>query len=264
MPRFRRSRQLRNRQTCHSQRTRPLKCRAGAGITSARRIAQATPRKTEIKERSMNIERKPVAYGDLRGWIKALHAAGEIREIDAEVDWNIEIGTVMRLAQGTGDGPALMFNNIKDYGANARCRRVFGCGLASYRRIAMMLGVAADTHPRELVKLGRNVLNGSIAPKIVSTGPVKENIVTGDDIDLYELPSPWWNRLDGGRYLLTYGGCVTKDHDTGVMNVGIYRGMVASKNEILILMWRDFVLACHLAAINADVHHAGVVVLGRS
>ena len=186
----------------------------------------------------MNIERKPVAYGDLRGWIKALHAAGEIREIDAEVDWNIEIGTVMRLAQGAGDGPALMFNNIKDYGANARCRRVFGCGLASYRRVAMMLGAAPDTHPRDLVKLGRNVLNGGIPPKIVSTGPVKENIVTGDDIDLYELPSPWWNRLDGGRYLLTYGGCVTKDHDTGVMNVGIYRGMVASKNEIPILMWR--------------------------
>ena len=186
----------------------------------------------------MSIERKPVAYGDLRGWIKALHAAGEIKEIDAEVDWNIEMGTVMRLAQGTGDGPALMFNNIKDYGANARCRRVFGCGLASYRRVAMMLGVDPDTHPRDLVKLGRNVLNGAVPPKIVSTGPVKENIVTGDDIDLFELPSPWWNRLDGGRYLLTYGGCVTKDHDTGVMNVGIYRGMVASKNEIPILMWR--------------------------
>src|SRR5580704_9523322 len=186
----------------------------------------------------MNIERKPVAFGDLRGWIKALEAAGEIKEIDAEVDWNIEIGTVMRLAQGSGDGPALIFNTIKDYGANARCRRIFGCGLSSYRRVAMMLGVAPDTHPRELVRLGRNVLNGSIPPKIVATGPVKENIVTGDDIDLYEFPSPWWNRLDGGRYLLTYGGCVTKDHDTGTMNVGIYRGMVASRNQIPILMWR--------------------------
>ena len=118
------------------------------------------------------IERKPVAFGDLRGWIKALEAAGEIKEINAEVDWNIEIGTVMRLAQGTGNGPALMFNNIKDYGANARCRRIFGCGLASYRRVAMMMGVDADTHPRDLVKLGRNVLSNGIAPKIVSTGPV--------------------------------------------------------------------------------------------
>ena len=77
----------------------------------------------------MNIERKPVAYGDLRGWIKALEDAGEIREIDAEVDWNIEIGTVMRLAQGTGDGPALLFNNIKDYGANAAAAAFSAAGL---------------------------------------------------------------------------------------------------------------------------------------
>jgi UbiD family decarboxylase len=211
--------------------------------------------RTDEEKRSMNIERKPVAYGDLRGWIKALHAAGEIREIDVEVDWNIEIGTVMRLAQGTGDGPALLFNNIKDYGANARCRRLFGCGLASYRRVAMMLGVEPDTHPRELVKLGRNLLNGSIPPKIVGSGPVKENIVTGDDVDLYELPSPWWNRLDGGRYLLTYGGCVTKDYDTGVMNVGIYRGMVASKTEIPVLMWRAQHIGQHATSWQRAGHN---------
>ena len=75
----------------------------------------------------------------------------------------------------------------------------------------MMLGLAPDTHPRELVKLGRNVLTGSIPPKIVKTGPVKENIVNGDDVDLYEFPVPQWNRLDGGRYIITYGGVVTKD-----------------------------------------------------
>ena len=32
----------------------------------------------------MTIKRKPVAFGDLRGWIAALEAAGEVREIDAE------------------------------------------------------------------------------------------------------------------------------------------------------------------------------------
>jgi UbiD family decarboxylase len=60
----------------------------------------------------MTLERKPVAYGDLRGWIDALRAAGELHEINAEVDWNIELGTIMRLAQGPGTGRALLFNNI--------------------------------------------------------------------------------------------------------------------------------------------------------
>ena len=197
----------------------------------------------------MSVQRKPVAFGDLRGWIKALEAAGEMHEIDAEVDWNVELGTVMRLAQGPGDGPALLFNNIKDYeGPSARCRRVFGGGLSSYRRVAMMLGLPPDTHPRELVKIGRNLVNDRIPPRIVATGPVKENILTGDDIDLFDFPSPRWNRLDGGRYILTYGGIVTKDPVTGVMNVGIYRGMVGERDKIPILLWRAQHVGQHATA----------------
>ena len=178
----------------------------------------------------MTTERKPVAFGDMRNWMKALKSAGELREIDAEVDWNVELGTITRLAQGPGTGPALLFNNIKDYNKNTtRCGAVFAGGLGSYRRVAMMMGLPPDTHPRELVKIGRTILEGRIPPRIVKDGPCKENIVTGKDIDLYEFPAPQWNRVDGGRYLLTYGGCVTKDPETGVMNVGIYRGMVSAK-----------------------------------
>jgi hypothetical protein len=40
----------------------------------------------------MSVKRKPVAFGDFRGWIAALKAAGELQEIHAEVDWNIELG----------------------------------------------------------------------------------------------------------------------------------------------------------------------------
>jgi len=39
---------------------------------------------------------------------------------------------------------------------DSRCKKVFTGGLSSYRRIALMLGLPADTHPRELVKLGRH------------------------------------------------------------------------------------------------------------
>ena len=105
----------------------------------------------------MSVERKPVAFGDMRNWMKALKSAGELREIDAEVDWNIELGTITRVAQGPGIGPALHFGNIKDYNKNdSRCTSVFAGGLGSYSRVAMMLGLSPDTHPRELVKIGRS------------------------------------------------------------------------------------------------------------
>ncbi|HTH35515.1 MAG TPA: UbiD family decarboxylase, partial [Xanthobacteraceae bacterium] len=196
----------------------------------------------------MTPERNPKAFGDLRGWLGALDKAGELHRIDAEVDWNIELGTVARLAQGPGTGPALLFDRIRDYGENARCRQVFAGGLSSYRRIAMMLGLPPDTHPRELVQLGRTILTGSVPPKIVNTGPVKENVVKGADIDLADFPVPQWNRADGGRYILTYGCVVTKDPRTNVMNVGVYRGMVVGKNTIPILMWRAQHIGQHATA----------------
>jgi 4-hydroxy-3-polyprenylbenzoate decarboxylase len=197
----------------------------------------------------MTKERKPRAFKDQRGWLDALRAEGELKEITAEVDWNIELGTIMRLAQGTGDGPALLFSNIKDYnGPNARCSQVFGCSLSSYRRVAMLLGLPPDTHPRELVKVARTILQGTIAPKIVKDGPVKENILKGDAVDLFEFPTPHWNRLDGGRYMMTYAGCVTKNPDTGVMNVGVYRGMVVDKTHIPIYMYRAQHIGHHALA----------------
>ena len=153
----------------------------------------------------MSTERKPVAFGDMRNWMKALSAAGEMREIDAEVDWNVELGSVTRLAQGPGTGPALLFKNIKDYNKNTtRCGQVFAGGLGSYRRVAMMMGLPPDTHPRELVKIGRTINEGRIPPRIVKEGPCKENIVTGKAIDLYEFPVPQWNRVDGGRYRVDF------------------------------------------------------------
>ncbi|HUZ73904.1 MAG TPA: UbiD family decarboxylase [Stellaceae bacterium] len=197
----------------------------------------------------MPIERESAVFGDLRGWIEALRASGDMKAIDATVDWNIELGTILRLAQGQGDGPALLFNAIKDYDRrDSRCRRIFANGLGSFRRVAMTLGLPPDTHPRDLVKICRTIFGERLPPKIVATGPVKQNILRGADVNLWEFPSPHWNRVDGGRYIATYAGCVTKDPTTGVMNVGIYRGMVASRDQIPMLIWRAQHIGHHLTA----------------
>ena len=200
----------------------------------------------------MTANRRPTAFGDLRGWIDVLRKDGELHEVDAEVSIDFEIGTIMRLAQGPGTGPAMLFNNLKGYNKPTnRCRRIFGSALNNNRRIAMMLGLEPDTHARDLVKLGRTILQDSIPPRIVKTGACKENVVTGKDVDLAELPAPHWNRLDGGRYLITYAGVVTKDPTTNVMNVGIYRGMVTGRDTIPILMWRAQHIGHHVTEWRA-------------
>ena len=194
------------------------------------------------------LNRGPAVFGDLRGWIDALREAGELEEVTGEVDWDVEIGNLIRMIQGSGDGPALLFSNIKDYNTpDALCSRIFTGGHASYSRIAMMFGLPQDTPVRELVRICRTIFQDRVTPRIVKDGPVKQNVITGDDIDLLRLPVPKWNRLDGGRYILTYAGCVTRDPDTGVHNVGIYRGMVSGQAEIPVLMWRAQHWGAHYA-----------------
>jgi UbiD family decarboxylase len=56
--------------------------------------------------------------------------------------------------------------------------------------------------------------------------------MTGEDVDLYAFPAPkMWPR-DGGRYIGTGDVVITRDRDSGHLNVGTYRQMIHSKNEV--------------------------------
>ena len=168
----------------------------------------------------------------MRNWMKALKRAGELREIDAEVDWNVELGTITRLAQGPGTGPALLFNNIKDYNKNdhAAAAQVFAGGLGSYRRVAMMLGLPPDTHPRELVKIGRTILEGR-DPAARSSRTARARRTSSPARTSTSTNSRCRNGTGSTAAAICSptAACVTKDPTTGVMNVGIYRGMVVGQ-----------------------------------
>ena len=176
-----------------------------------------------------------MVFGDMRGWIECLKQHGELHEIDAEVDWDVELGTIARRAIGRGNGPALLFRNIKGYTAG-RCTQVFAGSMSTYSRLALMFGLPINASITDLVKAVRAMFKQRVAPVVVATGPVRENILKGDDIDLFEFPVPRWNRRDGGRYICTMQGTVTADPDTGRLNVGIYRGMIGKKNTIPTLL----------------------------
>ena len=182
----------------------------------------------------------PRSFDDLRGWIEALRLEGELQEIEVEVDWDCELGTIARKTFGNGDGPALLFNSVKGYGPgdDVWSRKVFTGGLSNYRRVAMALGLPKDAPVRDMVMATRHYLGQRVAPVEVGSGKVKENVVAGDDIDVYKVPVPRWHREDGGRYINTYQATVTMDPDTGQHNLGIYRGMLGQRDTIPVLLWR--------------------------
>ena len=66
----------------------------------------------------------------------------------------------------------------------------------------------------------------------MNDGPVLENIQLGDDVNLDIFPSPRWHELDGGPYIGTGSYDITRDADTGDVNLGTYRVMSMDKNTV--------------------------------
>jgi len=170
-----------------------------------------------------------MAYENLKEWISTLEREGELARVKAKVDWDLEIGGITQEVFDK-EGPALLFENIKDH-EDTLCRRLFTGSLATYSRVALMMGLPKDTPSQELIRVYMERLEKPVKPELVKTGPVKQNIVTGDKVDLFQFPAPKWRHLDGGRYIGTCDGVVTKDPESGWVNIGLYRRQILNKNQ---------------------------------
>ncbi len=175
-----------------------------------------------------------MAFMDLREWIAILEKDGELRRITAEVDWDREIGAIARrVLERTG--PALLFESIKGY-RRGRSTRLFTNAFGTRERLALALGLPRDTANRQLVGYVMQKNRERIEPVVVRTGPVKEHVVRGDAIDQADFPVPRWHYREGGRYIHTFSGIVTRDPETRVMNVGVYRGMIGRRDTTPMLL----------------------------
>jgi 4-hydroxy-3-polyprenylbenzoate decarboxylase len=68
--------------------------------------------------------------------------------------------------------------------------------------------------------------------QVESDGPVLENVWRGADVDLNRFPSPFWHEDDGGRFLGTGDLIITRDPDSGQVNVGTYRMQVLDRDKL--------------------------------
>ena len=173
-------------------------------------------------------------YKDFREWVNTLEAKGRLHKIRKEVDWSLELGAVIRRTWDTyGDAaPSLMFENIKDY--HTPSPNKFFVTSGSWSTIALTLGMPlVGDYPRGLVQEYRRRAKSPIKPVMVDSGPCKENITRADDVDLLKFPVPFWHERDGGRYIGTATSVITKDPETGWLNVGCYRMMVHGDRKSL-------------------------------
>src|SRR5262245_22343148 len=103
------------------------------------------------------------------------------------------------------------------------------------KRKHMTLGFPSDLTKMELSECFRVHYAADmkrIPPKYVEDGPVMQNVLTGDAIDVTRFPAPQWHKPDGGRYIGTGSYNITRDPDDGWINCGTYRVMIHDEKSV--------------------------------
>jgi UbiD family decarboxylase len=170
-------------------------------------------------------------FSDLREFIDAAGAIGEYKKIDG-AHWNLEIGCITEL-MAEQDGPLLLFDAIPGF---PKGFRIATNALGTARRFALALGLSPDAPKLEILRAWRSNLHSlkPFSPIEVSSGPITENVLEGSRIDLEIFPTPKWHEHDGGRYIGTGDMIITKDPDSGWINVGTYRACVVDKSRLTV------------------------------
>ncbi len=166
---------------------------------------------------------------DLHHNLDQLDRLNELTLVEG-ADWDVEIGTLTELSEER-KGPALLFDRIKDYPPGYR---VVSNLLSTPRRMAVAFGFNPGVPNIELVRSLKDTFEHltPVAPVIVDNGPLLENVVDGQQIDLLRFPAPRWHEADGGRYLGTGDLVIMREPEKGWVNVGTYRVQLYDGNTL--------------------------------
>jgi UbiD family decarboxylase len=176
------------------------------------------------------------AFRDLRDYIERLRrelGEGAIVKIGG-AHWDREIGCLSELT-AEREGPALLFDNIVGYPPGYR---VFTNFMGTPAACAVALGLPYDLPKLDIVRAWKEKSKRlkPLPPREVESGPVMENSLTGDAVDLARFPAPKWHPLDGGRYIGTADMVITRDPETGWVNVGVYRAAIHGRDRLSLWM----------------------------
>lgn len=158
---------------------------------------------------------------DLQQHLERLEAAGKLHHVRQRVDPSWEVAAITRHVfdrYGWAERPALCFDQVGD----SPFPLVVGVVGGSPEIYARALGTTVNDIPL----LWERAQEHPVDPELVASGPCKDVILTGEDVDVTVLPNAVWTPgQDPGPYI-TAPLIVTKDPESGRRNVGTYRLMV--------------------------------------
>jgi 4-hydroxy-3-polyprenylbenzoate decarboxylase len=173
---------------------------------------------------------------DFREHLDNLRREGLLVEVDTPINKDMEAHPLVRLQfRGLPEEQRkgfLFTQVVGSRGEKYATPLAIGC-LAASRRI-YSIGLGLDG--LELLERMSDAIKNPLPPKLVKDGPCQEEAYVGDKLlekgGLAEFPIPISTPgYDVGPYT-TFSHWVTKDPDTGVYNIGNYRGQVKAPDRI--------------------------------
>lgn len=175
-------------------------------------------------------DQRQIPYEDLREWLVEAEKLGELQVVKG-ASWEKEIGMAADLVMHSDTAPCVVFDDVPGCAKGHRVLVNFFGG----RRKNMTLGFPAEYTRLELSQAFLEHSLRAMEPipfEEVEYGPVLENVLTGDDIDITKFPTPQWHAHDGGRYIGTGSYDITMDPDNKWLNAGTYRVMIHDRKTV--------------------------------
>ncbi|MCY4622253.1 MAG: UbiD family decarboxylase [bacterium] len=176
-------------------------------------------------------------FHDLREFLAALEAAGDLVRVSRPVETRFEIAAGIRKMSDTG-GPTLWFENVAGHDMP-----VVGAVFATRSKALLALGVDSAAEGNARFSHG---LRNPIEPRLVPFGECQEVVHTGSDINLHRLPMPVYSEKDGGPYV-TVALEVSKDPIDRKVNASVYRVMRTGSNRMSVMSHAFQGLGTHMA-----------------
>lgn len=167
------------------------------------------------------------ADGDLREFLRIADQMEEMVVIEG-ADPHLEMGTLYELSLEKEDPPVIVFDRIKGFPPGYR--------VAMNVHVGKLFPGPGGVEGVKEFRQRRRQAPAPMPPEEVETGPVFENILMGDDVNIFKFPHPKWHEKDGGDYIGTECMVINKDPDSDWVNVGTYRTQVHDEKTVTVFI----------------------------
>src|ERR1700692_5082143 len=156
------------------------------------------------------------SYRGLRGCLDTVDKLGELERVSG-ADWDVEMGAVthMLTEKSRGQAPAILFDDVPGYPQGYRT--LYG-QLSSIKRIALTLGLPLEYDRKvDIVQRYHAAMQDlkPLRPRYVNDGPIFENVIEGDAIDVLKFPVPRHHEAYKARFIGRACCALTKNHEDG-------------------------------------------------